>query len=101
MPSVGQGVNAPAGSYGKNITAAPGSPNYYGAPRPYLNPGAFTVNNAGTNHDIMARRSVRYIGRQWSSPEYVPGTAARVGAGNVWSMGTYNFDFGIKRTFPI
>jgi len=42
---------------------------------------------------------INYVGN--GTALYVPGNAARVGAGNVWSMGFYDVDLGIKRTFPI
>jgi hypothetical protein len=32
---------------------------------------------------------------------YVPGNATRVGADNTFAMGFYNFDFALKRTFPL
>ncbi len=103
MPSLVAGQAVRQNNYGKNITAAPGSPNYYGAVQ-YLNPAAFNVNIAGTAASYGTTVSTTTLQNTsvGNGPAlYVPGTAARIGAGNVWSMGTYNFDFGIKRTFPI
>jgi hypothetical protein len=93
MPSVVPGVSArSSAAFGKNITASPTSPNYYGNVQ-YLNSGAFTVasNSSGTQATVVGQ-----------GPQlYVPGNAPRVGAGNVWSMGSYNLDLGVKRSFPI
>jgi hypothetical protein len=42
---------------------------------------------------------VTYVGN--GPALYVPGDSPRVGALNVWGMGAYNIDLGLKRTFPI
>jgi hypothetical protein len=99
MPNMVQGVQARQGSYGKNVTAAVGSPNYY-ATIPYLNSAAFTVNNAGTAAQYGTQvGQINYVGN--GPANYVPGNAPRVGAYNVWSMGTYNLDMTVRRTFAI
>ncbi len=95
MPFVTPGAAARnSNKYGNNVTAAVGSPNYFAA-IPYLNTNAFYVNTSSTT---VTAQGVN-VGQ--GPALYVPGNAARVGADNVWSMGTYNFDFGIKRSFPI
>jgi hypothetical protein len=60
-----------------------------------LNTNAFYVNTSSTT---VTAQGVN-VGQ--GAALYVPGNAARVGADNVWSMGAYNLDFGIKRSFPI
>jgi hypothetical protein len=70
----------------------------------YVNPAAFTVNAPGTSAQYGTSvntnsSQVTYIGN--GPALYVPGNAPRVGALNVWGMGTYNIDLGLKRTFPI
>ena len=103
MPSI-TGNPARQNAYGKNVTAANGSPNYFAATtKQFLNPGAFTVNNAGTtaNYGLQNGTNNQIINVGQGPALYVPGNAARVGADNVWSMGLYDLDFGIKRVFPI
>jgi hypothetical protein len=70
----------------------------------YVNPAAFTVNAAGTSAQYGTSvntnsSQVTYVGN--GPALYVPGDAPRVDALNVWSMGTYNLDLGLRRTFPI
>jgi hypothetical protein len=99
MPNMVPGVKARQGSFGKNVTAASGSPNYY-ANIQYLNPAAFTVNNAGTLAQYGTQvGQITYVGN--GPADYVPGNAARIGADNVWSMGTYDLDMTVRRTFAI
>ena len=100
MPSLVQGQAVRNGvKYGQNVTAAQGSPNYY-ANIQYLNSGAFTVNNAGTAAQYGTQvGQINYVGN--GPTNYVPGTASRVGAGNAWSMGVYNVDMNVKRTFNV
>lgn len=109
MPSIVPGVSPRAGKFGSNVVADPKAANYY-AKVSYLNPAAFSVNQAGTdpskggstavgNTVSGATGVINYVGN--GPALYVPGNAARVGADNVWSMSAYNVDFGVKRTFPI
>ena len=99
MPNTVQGVQARQGSYGKNVTAASGSPNYY-ATIPYLNQAAFTVNNAGTQVQYNTQvGQINYVGN--GPADYIPGNTARVGADNVWSMGYYDVDMTVRRNFAI
>ncbi len=111
MPSLVPGVAPRQGSFGSNVVASPLASNYF-AKVSYLNPAAFSVNQAGTDPNATSPAAtavgktvngatgvINYVGN--GPALYVPGNAARVGADNVWSMGLYNFDFGIKRTFPI
>ena len=46
-----------------------------------------------------ATGTINYVGN--GTALYVPGNAARVGADNVWSMGYYDLDLGVKQTFKI
>ena len=99
MPNTALGVQARQGSFGKNVTAAVGSSGYY-ATIPYLNPAAFTVNNAGTAAQYGTQvGQITYVGN--GPANYVPGNTARVGADNVWSMGTYDLDMTVRRTFSV
>ena len=108
MPSMVQGVSVRNGTkYAKNVTANPSSSNYF-AKISYLNFGAFSVANAGTTaqygtactaNAASATSQVCYVGN--GPALYVPGNAPRVGAGNAWSMGAYNIDMAIKRSFNI
>ncbi len=123
MPSIVPGVAPRINQFGKNITSDPASVNYY-AKTPYLvqpaystsgSPGAFKVNIAGAanSQGIYGTSATSCSPTSPTSPTcaefqvgngpnlYVPGTAARVGADNVWSMGYYDLDLGIKRTFKI
>jgi hypothetical protein len=95
MPSVVAGQQGRAnGSYGKNTTAAPGSPHYIGNIQ-YINPAAFTVN---VNSSSASGQAIN-VGP--GSALYVPGNAPRVAALNLWGMGYYDADVAVKRTFPI
>ena len=108
MPSIVPGVPARVGKYGANVVANPTAPNYY-AKVSYLNPAAFSVNQQGTDPSLNGATAVGksvsgatgVINYTGGIPLYVPGNAPRVGADNVWSMGYYNLDLGIKRTFKI
>jgi Carboxypeptidase regulatory-like domain len=102
MPSL-TGNPARQNAYGKNITAANGSPNYYGA-RQFLNNNAMTVTTAGTvaNFGPTPGGTNNQVINVGQGPGlYIPGNAARIGADNVWSQSLYNIDFGVKRVFPI
>jgi hypothetical protein len=104
MPSIIAGqAGRQNGAYGKNVTSAPGSPNYIGNVQ-YIDPGAFTVATAGTasNYGTSVNTTstqATYVG---DGPAlYVPGNAPRVGALNIWGMGYYDADVAVKRTFPV
>jgi hypothetical protein len=91
------------GKYGKNVTSANGSPNYYGTSY-FLNYAAFTVHEAGTASTYGTTVSnptnqITYLGN--GSALYAPGNTPRGAALNMRAMGTYNLDFALKRTFPI
>jgi hypothetical protein len=103
MPSIVTGqAGRNSNQMGKGMTSAVGSPSYW-ATQTYLNPAAFTVLNAGTaaQYGTQAGQNgqVVYVGN--GPANYVPGNAARVGALNVWSMGSYDLDMNVKRTFNI
>jgi hypothetical protein len=110
-------VKARLGSYGSNVVADPSASNYY-AKTSYLNPLAFSVNQAGTDpakhgSDAVGQNTagtcaaalqkchgvINYVGN--GTALYVPGNAPRVGGDNVWSMSAYNVDLALKRTFPV
>lgn len=115
MPNLVSGVAARQGSFGSNITANSSSSNYY-AKVQYLNGNAFSVNEQGTdptkggstavgNSSVQVTNSsgqvlglINYTG---GTALYVPGNASRVAADNVWSMGFYDLDLGLKRLFPV
>jgi len=102
MPSIVAGQQARVGgSYGKNTTAAPGSPNYIGNVQ-YLNYSAFTVATAGTSTNYgtcvnSTSTQACYVG---NGPNlYIPGNSPRVAP--LFGMGYYDDDVALKRTFPI
>ncbi|HXE09283.1 MAG TPA: TonB-dependent receptor [Acidobacteriaceae bacterium] len=115
MPSVVPGVQQRVGHYGDGLVSDPSSANYY-AKVPYLNPLAYSVNQAGTDpskggatavgQNTLAACTatpstctgvVYYVGN--GTALYVPGNAPRVM--QIFSMGAYNVDLGLKRSFPV
>ncbi len=101
MPSIVPGVSIRQGSFGKNVVSDPSSPNYY-ANAQYINPNAFSVNQPGTQAQVGTSITtpngiVNFVGN--GTALYVPGNAPRVMP--IFSMGAYNFDLGLKRSFPI
>ncbi len=96
------------GAYGKNTTAAQGSPNYIGNVQ-YFNVAAFAVISAGNgtpsapgNYGTTvntASTQATYVGN--GPALYVPGNAPRVAPLNMWGMGYYDDDIALKRTFPV
>jgi hypothetical protein len=101
MPTAVAGQAARQGTYGKNVTSAPGSPNYIGNVQ-YLNYNAFTVATAGTSANFgtcvnNSSTQACYVGN--GPALYVPGTAPRVAP--LFGMGYYDDDVALKRTFPI
>ena len=101
MPSLVAGQNIRQGSFGSNVVSDPSASNYY-AKQQYLNPAAFSVNQAGTLAQVGtsvcgSTGCINYVGN--GTALYVPGNAPRVMP--IFSMGTYNFDLGLKRSFPI
>lgn len=108
MPSLVSGVQARQGTYGSNVVADPLAANYFAKPL-YLNGNAFSVNQAGTAaqygtqvQSISGGQVVGLINYVGNGPAlYVPGSAPRIGAFNVWSMGYYDLDLGLKRLFPL
>jgi hypothetical protein len=104
MPNIIPGQSGRTyGAWGKNITSAPGSPNYFGT-TPFLNYAAFTVLTSGTTSNYGTSLSNKtnqesFVGNGPSL--YVPGNAARGAALNMWGMGYYDVDMAIKRSFPI
>ncbi|MGD1063655.1 MAG: carboxypeptidase-like regulatory domain-containing protein [Terracidiphilus sp.] len=115
MPSIIPGQAGRQGTYGKNVTAAPGSPNYIGN-AVYINPAAFQVNVAGTaqcygtyglipGSTTTCATTPSETNQQFqvgNGPNlYVPGNAPRVAALNIFGMGYYDDDIAVKRTFPI
>jgi len=106
MPSVvpGQSIRQ-NGSYQtapNGITAA----NY--AQNRYFNPAAFVVTDnlppatqaIGTTAPLSNGLGMSY--NAGAGPTlYVPGTAYRAGAGNIYGPNQYNFDFALKRDFKV
>jgi hypothetical protein len=98
-PTVVPGVNPRTLDYAHppgGVVAAPGYANTYTVIH-HLNPTAFTVLDATNVTPTNAQQII--VGQ--GAAAYVVGTAARTGADNVWGMGTYNIDLGLKRLFPI
>lgn len=105
MPNVISGQKARInGGWGSHATAAPGSPNYIGN-IPYINPNAFSVNISGSAKSFKYGSNptayTQAVNVGGGPALYVPGNAPRVAALNLWSMGAYNVDLAVKRTFPI
>lgn len=109
MPSLVAGQAGRAnGAYGKNVTSAPGSPNYIGNIQ-YFNTSAFTVATAGNgtttsngNYGTCSNTASTQACYVWDGPAlYVPGNAPRVAPLNMFGMGYYDDDVAVKRTFPI
>jgi len=109
MPSIVAGQAGRAnGAYGKNTTAAPGSPNYIGSVQ-YFNTNAFTVATTGNgtatsngNYGTCSNTTSTQACYVWNGPAlYVPGNAPRVAALNMFGMGYYDDDIALKRTFPV
>jgi hypothetical protein len=111
MPSIVAGQQGRVnGSYGKNTTAAPGSPNYIGNVQ-YFNYNAFyvTANNNSTggsspssgNYGTCVNNNSTQACYTGGPALYVPGNAPRVAADGMFGMGYYDDDIAVKRTFPI
>ncbi|MGD0479897.1 MAG: carboxypeptidase-like regulatory domain-containing protein [Terracidiphilus sp.] len=109
MPSVVAGqAGRVSGAYGKNVTAAVGSPNYIGNVQ-YFNTNAFTVATAGNgtttsngNYGTCANSVSTQACYVWDGPAlYVPGNAPRVAPLGMFGMGYYDDDVALKRTFPV
>jgi hypothetical protein len=102
MPSPVPGYNPRTTSYNNppgGIVAATGQTNTYSTLH-HLRLEAFSVLDA-TNTAQAALTNQQQIAVGLGPAGYQVGTAARVGAYNVWGMGTYNIDLGLKRAFPI
>ena len=108
MPSIVAGQQGRAnGSYGKNTTSAPGSPNYIGNVQ-YLNYNAFyvTASNNSTssssgNYGTCVNSTSTQACYTGGPALYVPGNASRVAPDGMFGMGYYDDDVALKRTFPI
>jgi hypothetical protein len=102
MPSIVPGVQPRTSSYAKpagGVVAQTGYANTYSAIH-HLDLNAFTVLDAtNTLQSLLPNTQSQAVGLGLAA--YQPGNAARVGADNVWGMGTYNVDLGLKRSFPI
>jgi hypothetical protein len=101
-PNVVPGVNPHILSYNKpagGIVAATGYANSYGALH-HFDLGAFNSFDA-TNTAQASLPNPQTLAVGLGPAAYILGNAARVGADNVWGMGTYNIDLGLKRAFPI
>jgi hypothetical protein len=107
MPSMVAGQAGRQGTYGKNVTAAPGSTNYIGNVQ-YFNPNAFyvTANNSSTssssgNYGTCVNNTQTQACYTGGPGLYAPGNAPRVAADGMFGMGYYDDDVALKRTFPI
>ena len=106
MPSVVAGQAGRAnGRYGKNVTAAVGSPELYRR-HPVLQYQCILLRpkqqqSSGTYGTCVNSTSTQacYVGN--GPALYVPGNAPRVAALNLFGMGYYDDDVAVKRTFPI
>jgi len=99
MPSVVPGVQPRTSSYASppgGVVAATGYANTYSTIH-HLDLNAFTVLDATNSTPTNTQQQAVGLGLAG----YQVGTATRVGADNVWGMGTYNIDLGLKRSFPI
>ncbi len=102
MPTIVPGVNPRTSSYASppgGIVAATGYSNTYSAIH-HLNLNAFTVLQA-TNTATASLSNDQAIAAGLGAAAYVPGTAARGATDNLWGMGAYDLDLGLKRSFPI
>ena len=102
MPTIVPGVNPRTSSYASppgGIVAATGYSNTYSAIH-HLNLNAFTVLQA-TNTATASLSNDQAIAAGLGTAAYVPGTAARGATDNLWGMGAYDLDLGLKRSFPI
>jgi len=118
MPNMVPNVKARQYSYGKTATGArvswdPSSPNYIGLVN-YVNPAAYQINVQGTlgtpanlgtygtcqaTYNNLTPTTACSVG---SGPAlYVPGTAPRSAAGNVWGQHYFDTDLSLKRSFAI
>jgi hypothetical protein len=109
MPNIVAGQSLRKNNWGKaanggNISWDSNNANYIGTTN-YVNEQAFTVNVAGTCLPTSTTYHTFVGGRAYSvcgGPEdYVPGNAARVAPGNMFSQKYVNVDMALKRTFPI
>jgi hypothetical protein len=99
MPSVVPGVQPRTASYAKpqgGVVAGTGYANTYSTIH-HLDLNAFTVLDATNSAPTNTQQQAVGLGLA----AYQIGTAPRVGADNIWSMGYYNLDLGLKRSFPI
>jgi hypothetical protein len=102
MPTIVPGVNPRTTSYASppgGIVAATGYSNTYSAIH-HLNLNAFTVLQA-TNTATASLSNDQAIAAGLGAAAYVAGTAARGATDNLWGMGAYDLDMGLKRSFPI
>ena len=109
MPSTVPGVAGRQYSYGKTTTGVKGnwdpkSSNYIGLTQ-YINPNAFTVNNAGTclttgtgAYGTTSGQAIYVCG---GPADYVPGNTTRVAPLGMFGQHTVNTDMSLRRTFPI
>ena len=107
MPNIVPGQAGRQGTYGKNVTAAVGSPNYIGNVQ-YFNPSAFyvTANNNSTssssgNYGTCVNSTSTQACYTGGPGLYAPGNAPRVAPLGMFGMGYYDDDVALKRTFPI
>jgi len=109
MPSTvagqaGRQYNWGKSASGKNISWDSSNPNYIGTVN-YVNPNAFTVNQAGnpigSSTDAYGTTDGQAINVGGGPADYVPGNATRVAPLGMFAQKSTDVDMALKRTFPI
>ena len=109
MPNLVQGKTGRQYKIGKTPSGQPvsfnsGSANYIGTVN-YVNPNAFTVNQAGnpigSSTDAYGTQDGQALNVGGGPVDYVPGNASRVAPLNMFGQRSIDVDMALKRTFPI
>ena len=109
MPSTvagqsGRQYNWGKAANGRNISWDSSNANYIGKIN-YINPNAFTVNQAGnplgSSTDAYGTTDGQAINVGGGPADYVPGNAARVAPLGMFAQKNMDVDMALKRTFPI
>lgn len=109
MPNLVQGQAGRQYKIGKTASGQPvsfnsSSANYIGTVN-YVNPNAFTVNQAGnpigSKTDAYGTTDGQAINVGGGPVDYVPGNTSRVAPLNMFGQRAIDVDMALKRTFPI
>ncbi len=109
MPNIVAGQHGRQYEIGKTPSGQPvsfnsGSANYIGTVN-YVNPNAFTVNQAGNpagaSTDAYGTTDGQAINVGGGPADYVPGNAARVAPFGMFGQKSVDVDMALERTFPI